>query len=208
MWASTVTLHDITDAAHTLAKFCDSLRQAHWKALLTVLQYLLRTEQQRVSDSIGEEYRVGGLDMSPYVDFDNATCLDSRRSVSRGVIQLVAASVAWFSKTQQEVALSSSEAEYITLTGIVKDHLYLRQVHQFIAPNEDDVPIQVFEDNQGANQLANNPVSSKGTRHIDVKHQFISDGVLEHKVYTVCIATGDRPVDMLAKPLNAKLLGK
>lgn len=38
MWAPTLTSQDFADAVRTLAKFCDSLRQAHWKAVLKVLQ--------------------------------------------------------------------------------------------------------------------------------------------------------------------------
>lgn len=81
-------------------------------------------------------------------------------------------------KTQHVVVLSSCEATYIALADIVKEILGLGQVQQFGTPNKNDVSIQTFGDNQfgdnqGAIKLANNPVSSKRTRHIDVKHDFI-----------------------------------
>lgn len=59
------------------------------------------------------------------------------------------------------MALSSSEAEYIALAEIVKGVLHLWEVQQFATANEDDVPIQIFDNNLGAIELANNLVSSK-----------------------------------------------
>lgn len=44
MWASTMTLPDIADAVRTVVIICDNAGQAHWKAVLTELQYLLRTQ--------------------------------------------------------------------------------------------------------------------------------------------------------------------
>lgn len=90
---------------------------------------------------------MGGLEMSGYVDIDDATCLDSRPLVSGEEIQLAKASIAWFSKTQQVLVLSSSDKEYIALAEMVKEVLYFRQVQQFITPNEHGITIQIIEGN-------------------------------------------------------------
>lgn len=58
--------------------------------------------------------------------------------------------------TQQVVALSSSDAQYMALAEIVKYVFYFRHVQRFVTPKVDDIPIQIFEeDNQGASKLAN-----------------------------------------------------
>lgn len=100
--------------------------------------------------------------MSVYVDSGHTNCLESRRAVSGRVIQLAGASIAWFSRTPQEVVLSSSEAYYIALAEIVKEILHICQASQFITPNEDDIPIQIFADNQVVIETANNPMRAGG----------------------------------------------
>lgn len=94
------------------------------------------------------------------------------------------------------------------LVDIVNKVMHLRQGKQFSTPNEDGAPIQVFEDDQGAIKLFNKPMSSKRTRHMDVKHHFIRDALLEKKVYTGHIGTEYQNADNLTKPLNAKLFEK
>lgn len=180
IWASIIKRPGIADAVCTMAKFCDKPGPAHWKVVSKVLQYLLWTQDQGLRWG---GVQVGGLEMSAYMDSDHGTCLDSRRSVSGGKIKLAGGSIAPFSRMQHVVASSSPKAEHITLAEVVNEVLYLRQIKQCITPNKDEVPIKVDEDNQGGIQLANEPINSKRTPHIDVRHRhFIRDAVLETKV--------------------------
>ena len=43
----------------------------------------------------------------------------------------------------------------------------------------EEYSVPVAEDNHGAIKLANNLLSSKRTRHMDIKHNFIRDAVVE-----------------------------
>lgn len=58
------------------------------------------------------------------------------------------------------VALPSSEAGYVVLAEIVKEVLHFCQVKQFITPNEDNVLMQSFEENQCPSVLASNETNS------------------------------------------------
>ena len=73
------------------------------------------------------------------------------------------ACVCWFSRTQKCVTLSTSEAEYVALGDAVKELLFLRQVWRFMLPGKGMPCFPIFEDNQGAVKLAQNPVSSNPT---------------------------------------------
>lgn len=86
--------------------------------LIKVLQYLPRTQDQRLKWG---GLQVSGREMSAYVDSDHPTCLDSRRLMSGGAVQLTGDLIAWFSR-----ALSPSEAEYIALAEIVKYIILLK----------------------------------------------------------------------------------
>ena len=51
----------------------------------------------------------------------------------------------------------------------------VRQVMEFLRPGVKYSPVVVLEDNVGAMQLAQNPLSAKRTKHIDVGSHFIRD---------------------------------
>ncbi|CAB1107751.1 unnamed protein product [Ectocarpus sp. CCAP 1310/34] len=83
--------------------------------------------------------------------------------------------ISWFSRTQKCVTLSTTEAEYVSLADVMKEVLFLRQVWRFMLPEAGMPGIPVFEDNQGAIQLAQNPISNSNSKHIDVRHHFIRE---------------------------------
>ena len=85
------------------------------------------------------------------------------------------ACVCWFSRTKRCVTLSTSEAEYVALGDTVKELLFLRQVWRFMPPGKGMPYFPIFEDNQGAAQLLQNPVSNSNLKHIDVRHHFFRE---------------------------------
>ena len=58
------------------------------------------------------------------------------------------------------VTLSTSEAEYVALGDALKELLFLRQVWRFMLPSKVMPCFPVSEGNQGAVQLAQNPVTN------------------------------------------------
>ena len=93
-------------------------------------------------------------------------------SVSGGLIMCGGASACWFSTTQKFVTLSTSEAEYVAFGDAVKDLLFLRQFWRSMLPSKVMPCFPFFEDNQGAVQLAQNPVTNSNSKHFDVRHRF------------------------------------
>lgn len=81
--------------------------------------------------------------------------------------------------------------------------IYLRQVQKFIKPSMESYSVTISEDNQGTIGLANNPIGSKRTKHIDIKHHFIRDMVKE-QINIVYVNTADQHTDVLTKPLDRK----
>nr|GEZ38591.1 hypothetical protein [Tanacetum cinerariifolium] len=64
--------------------------------------------------------------LTAFTDADHASCQDTRRSTSGSVQFLGERLISWSSKRQKSAAISSMEAEYITLSGFCAQILWMR----------------------------------------------------------------------------------
>ena len=113
--------------------------------------------------------------------------------------------MSWFSRTQVITAEGASEAEYVAMSKIAKEVLFLRQVQVVIMPSLDSNPVDIVEDNQGAIKMANKSHSYRRTRHIDIKHHLIRDAVDEGKVRVIYVKIEDLHADVLTKPSDRRM---
>ena len=108
----------------------------------------------------------------------------------------------WFSRTQKSVTLSTTEAEYVAMADGVKEAMYLRGVLTFLRPEVETPSISVFEDNRGAKALAENPLSSSNSKHIDVRHHFLRGLVAKGDITVNDIPSKEQLADILTKVLD------
>ena len=59
----------------------------------------------------------------------------------------------------------------------------------------------VFEDNQGAVQLAQSPVTNSNSKHIDVRHHFLRELVRQRDIEVVRVPSEFQHAEFLAKAL-------
>lgn len=104
-----------------------------------------------------------------YVDSDWGTDRTHRRSITGIAIMLAGAVIAYKTKYQPTVALSSTEAEFAAAAEAGKMILYLRSILHELG-FEQHLPTILFEDNQGALHMANSGQPTKRTRHMDIKY--------------------------------------
>ena len=167
-----MTRPDISNAVRNVARHAHDPTPQHWEAVRYMLRCLHDTK------TLGLTFEKGrGLDPVVYSDSNYARDENDRRSVSGGAILCGGATVSWFSRTQRCVTLSSTEAEYVAMGEVVKEALFVRNVLEFLVPGVHKPPIVVYEDNEGAIKLADNPLSTARTRHIDVRHHFLREKV-------------------------------
>ena len=109
--------------------------------------------------------------------------------------------IAWRSKRQVTVVLSTMEAEYMALTEAAKELKWARQFLSELGFAMDSATA-LRSDNQGAISLARNPVCHSRAKHIDLRHHFIRDAVEERVVWLEYIPTADMMADSLTKALG------
>jgi len=194
-----MTRPDICNAVREVARHFHNPSVAHWDAACNVMGYLKGTR------TLGLVFKKGhGLDLAVFADSDYARNKDDKRSVTGSAILCGKSLFSWMSRIQRCVTSSTTEAEYIAMAESVKDALCGRDALGFLVPGRGRKSITVREDNEGAISLANNPLSSARSRHIDVRYHFLREKVKNGEIRIVHVRTVDQHADVLTKPLDRK----
>ncbi|GJU37819.1 retrovirus-related pol polyprotein from transposon TNT 1-94 [Tanacetum coccineum] len=114
-----------------------------------------------------------------YADADHAGCQDTRRSTSRSMQLLGDKLVSWSLKRQKNAAISSTEVEYIVLSGCCAQVLWIRPQLTDYGLGFNKIPM--YCDNKSAIALCCNNVQHSRSKHIDIRFHFIKEQV-ENKV--------------------------
>ena len=165
------TRPDICWVVTKLSQYLSKPLTNHWTAVKHVFRYLKGTIANEMVYTKCSE----ALSLTGYCDSDWASNPDDRRSTSGYCFSLAKGGpmISWKSRKQQCVALSSCEAEYVALASTVQESIYLKQMLSNVDSNFQSGPSLIYEDNQGAIALANNPVNRQRSKHIDIRFHFI-----------------------------------
>ena len=201
MFAACVTRPDIACAVVQLSQFLNNPSSIHMHAAKRVLRYLQGTS------TLGITYRPPPLRLQGYSDANWAGDMDTRRSTTGYVVMLNNGAIAWRSRRQPTVALSTMESEYMALMEATKE---LKWVKTLLAElgfsngksNDPTEPTDLFSDNQGAIALAKNPVSHSRAKHIDLRHHFVREAIQDKIIWVQYIPTAEMTADSLTKALG------
>ena len=195
MYLSVCTRPDIAYAVGALARHASKPGKPHWTAVKRVLRYLNGTKNQGIIFRRGESASIVG-----YSDADWAGDRQDRKSTSGYLFQIAGGPISWRSKKQDNVALSTAEAEYVALSFAAQEAIWLRRLTSELSSPADG-PTTIREDNQSAIAMARNPQSHGRAKHIDITHHFIRECVNKEEVTLAYCPTGEMVADMLTKGL-------
>lgn len=197
-WLARGTRPDIAFAVSHLARFCSIYQEQHWNACIHLMKYLKGTRLAYIEyDKKGSRYPVG------YSDADWAQNKGDRKSVTGYIFNMADAPVTWSSKGQATVALSSTEAEYVALTATAREAIWLRSVlAEMGRPATRGTTI--YEDNESAMKLVNNPVLHARSKHIDICHHAVRQFSRDKKIVVERRPTDVMVADMLTKPVSGR----
>ena len=136
-----------------------------------------------------------------YADSDWATCVKTRRSFSGICIQLVGGTIAYKTKFQPTVALSSTEAEFMAACDVGRMSLFVRSILWDLDIPQEAATI-AYEDNDGCTAMANAQKPTTRTRHIDIKYFVLCEWVECDLIHLERIDTSINIADHLTKPLS------
>lgn len=194
-YLSTCTRPDISHTISMLSQFNANYSKEHWDAAKRVLRYLKGTIDVALTFR-----KSGGSDVQGYVDADWGSCVEDRRSYTGYVFTLAGAAVSWESRKQRTVALSSTEAEYMAMTEATKEAICIERLLGDLQ-YANSGPIMLHSDNNGAKEIAKNPVHHARTKHIDIRHHFVREALAGGKIELKYLPTERMIADVLTKPL-------
>jgi hypothetical protein len=215
-----MTRPDISMAIHNCARFSVAPTHLHEQAIKRIGGYLFATQTKGINY---RPHQSQSLDM--YVDADFAgtwhkelshlrDCVLSRTGF---VILYHNCPIHWGSKLQSEIALSTTEAEYIALSMAARELIPIRQVllelirHsplQSITTNPNGFlpPSIIYEDNASCIVLATKDSHFKPrTKHISLKYHHFKDYIWSGALQITKVPTASNLADIFTKPLTQTL---
>jgi hypothetical protein len=222
------TRPDISMAVHQCARFCSNPRAIHELAVKRIARYLLATKDKGL---ILHPNNSLSLDMFVDADFagrwhkEYSHLRESILSRTGFIVTFCGCPISWCSKLQTEIALSTTESEYIALSTATREILPLCRILQDIItfsfinlsssthiPDNihsnkfTTIPIpasKVYEDNNACIILATTETNSKPrTKHISLKYHNFHDQIKTGSLQIVKVDTHSNWADIFTKPLG------
>ncbi|GJY08828.1 retrovirus-related pol polyprotein from transposon TNT 1-94 [Tanacetum coccineum] len=190
----TASRPDLVFAVCMCARYQASPTKKHLEALKRVFRYL------RGTINWGLWYpKDTAMALTAYADADHAGCQDTRRSTSGSAQFLGDKLVSWSSKKQKSTAISTTEAEYIAMSGCCAQILWMRSQLTDYGFVFNKIPL--YCDNRSAIALCCNNVQHSRSKHIDIRHHFIREQVEKGVVELYFVTTDYQLADIFTKAL-------
>jgi hypothetical protein len=212
------TRPDIAYIVHQCARFQAKPKASHAKAIKHLARYLLSTRDK------GLIFQVNGSGLECFADADFAgnwskdeAEFDPSTAQSRTGYTILYAGcpLIWISRLQTEIALSTTEAEYIALSQALRDVIPIMNLlqelkdHKFITDlNLPTIHCKAFEDNSGALEIAKTPKMRPRTKHLNIKYHHFRQQVANGMISLHKVSTNHQIADLLTKPLDLTLFLK
>eukprot|EP00392_Amoebophrya_sp_AT5.2_P017902 g18324.t1 len=214
MYLAVATRYDIAYAVKELGKYSDKNGPREHAAGARLIRYLKGTRSQALVFRGDKPLEIDAVakvsnaeDVLGFSDADWGNSED-RRSTSGILVYFGGNLIFWQSITQKSVALSSTEAEYYAISECSREILYYRNLLSEISktckiPDVKQSPTVIFEDNKSCIDLVGMTETTKKSKHIDIRYNFVKDLFQKGEIKVVHISTKQQLADILTKPLNA-----
>ena len=219
MYLANATRSDIAFAVNYLARKQLNPTEDDWSDVKRVFRYLRDTK------NLGLEYMSNSDTLEAFTD---ASFRDNQDSTSTGgyLIKLYGDAIAWRSRKQSYVTLSTCQAEYLAMSDACQELISLDKSIRYII-GKTLFPVTVWCDNKSAKDCTEMDGSHKlktfdetleniqkelalreetgHRKHMaDTHGDFVKQCVDEEKVKVLWVSTGDNLADIMTKPLPQK----
>jgi hypothetical protein len=211
------TRPDIAYAVHQCARFSADPKYEHGQAVKWLGRYLYATKDKGMILKPTDD-----ATLELYVDSDwsgnwdpsiAATDSSTARSRHGFILNFCGVPLFWASQLQTEIALSSTEAEYIGLSKALREVIPVMNILQEMKDQGYNIKVtnpkvlcRVFEDNSGALEMANTHKFRPRTKHLNIKYHHFRSYVDDKSISIHPIESPNNLADMLTKGQPLALL--
>lgn len=187
---------DLCAAVNLLSQYQSCPTDEHWSYLKRILRYIKGTLD------VGLEFKGGETEEAVvvYSDADWGNDISDRRSISGYIIRVFGGTVAWLTRKQQTVALSSTEAEFVALCTAACEGVWIRRLLEDLGVFVKGA-VRYLEDNQSCIRVAEEPRDSRRMKHVDIKFNFIRELVQDGQIAIEFIPSDLQLADIMTKGL-------
>ncbi|KAG7552461.1 Integrase catalytic core [Arabidopsis thaliana x Arabidopsis arenosa] len=179
----THTWPELSYAVNILAEFMQVPLIDHWEAAQRLVRYLKSSPGQGIVLS-----STAPLQVNAYCDYDYNSCPKTSKSLTGYMVMLGDSPLAWKTKKQSRVSLSSAEAKYRAMDMTYKELLWLKEILSFLGVKHSQ-PMRLYCDNKAALHIAANSVFHEQTKHIESDCHFIRDEIVSGNITTAYLST-------------------
>jgi hypothetical protein len=192
-WIATCTRPDVSSSVNLLSRFQSKPTKNLWRAGLRIVKYLGETR------NFGITFTRNSGQIQTYTDASWGNNYDGR-SIS-GYIVIGSGPIAFRSKTQSTVALSSAEAEMIALSLGAAEVEFVRKLERELNRSE-LTTWNVFCDNKAAVDISRSPRCYTKLKHVALRHFYIQHLVERQELHVRRVKSAEQVADGLTKNLD------
>jgi hypothetical protein len=205
MYAVTATRPDMMQSVIQLARFMSNWGKPHIKAAQKSLKFLRNTWKDGIKFTKPKNFN-GILEIYCFSDSDWAGCPDTRRTTLGYVIIICGGPISWKSQLRKTLAMSSCEGEYMSLSELGKEVIWLCNFLTELGVKY-NTP-KIFCDSSSAINWAEDPIEHQRTKHVEAQYYYIRDLVAAQKVQLYKVPTENNISDPFTKNVNTEIFTK
>jgi hypothetical protein len=213
------TRPDISQAVHQCARFMSDPKKEHGQAIVWLCRYLAGNRDKgmiykpTVEDSF--ECHVDANWIGDWDPKEAPNDPDTARSRTGYVISYAGCPVLWASRLQTQIALSTTESEYIALSSALREVIPLMEITRELQSvgfkfdaTTPRLHCKVFEDNESCLAISTVHKSRTRTKHINVQYHHFRSYVQSGDISILPIDTEEQRADILTKSVPLATLLK
>ena len=197
IWSFMHTRSDIAYSVRVLNRYCSNSFFEHCLLLKRILRYLSKTLKLKIIFKKNSHD-----DLIKYTDSNWAELADERKSTAAYVFYFVDDSISHCTKQQSTVALSTIEAEYMTLSKIEKKAIWCVRFLKELDYKKNTKSILLRADNKESISLIENSKFHKRIKYIDIRWHWIRNAVERNQISLKYVSTKAMTADELIKSLS------
>lgn len=197
-YISDSTRPDITYATNRLAQHMKTPKQHQFHALKCLLRYIKGTRSYDLYFPRTLNPSSRPFTVHSDADFVNAK---NRKSISEILHCITNTPIPLALSKQNIVALSPTEAEYISATDAARHSAWIQRIRNDLQPTNVHTPFH-YIDNQSAILIEESQSATKRRKHIDKRYHYLQHQLAPNVMRIHRVPAQDMTADIFTKPLH------